>query len=58
MSISFQDIYTRALDIEWLKQPFSGFNLDSRKVQIGQIFIALTSYSQPEKTLSFAQKAL
>jgi UDP-N-acetylmuramoyl-L-alanyl-D-glutamate--2,6-diaminopimelate ligase len=33
-----------------VKQPFSGFNLDSRKVQTGQIFIALTSYSQPEKT--------
>lgn len=58
MSISFQDIYAKTVDAEWLKQPFSGFNLDSRKLQVGQIFIALTSYSQPEKTLTFAQKAL
>ncbi|MBJ9984068.1 UDP-N-acetylmuramoyl-L-alanyl-D-glutamate--2,6-diaminopimelate ligase [Acinetobacter sp. S40] len=58
MSISFQDIYTKALDAEWLRQPFSGFNLDSRKVQAGEIFIALKSYSQPEKTRGFAQKAL
>lgn len=58
MSISFQDIYHQPVEVEWSGQPFSGFNLDSRKVQAGQIFIALQSYSQPEKTRDFAVKAL
>ena len=39
-------------------QPFQGFCLDSRKVEAGHIFIALNSFSQPEKTLQFAQNAL
>ena len=59
--ISFQDIYkTDNVDstLTWMSQPFNGFSLDSRYVQKGQIFIALTSYSQPEKTLQFAQSAL
>jgi UDP-N-acetylmuramoyl-L-alanyl-D-glutamate--2,6-diaminopimelate ligase len=41
-----------------MTQSFQGFELDSRKVKTGQIFIALTSLSQPEKTAEFAQKAL
>jgi UDP-N-acetylmuramoyl-L-alanyl-D-glutamate--2,6-diaminopimelate ligase len=41
-----------------MAQPFQGFVLDSRKVQAGQIFIALTSLSQPEKTVQFAEIAL
>ena len=58
MSITFQDIYSTDQHTEWMEKPFQGFNLDSRSVQPGQIFIALTSYSQPEKTLQFAQAAL
>lgn len=41
-----------------MSESFNGFSLDSRYVQQGQIFIALTSYSQPEKTAQFAQIAL
>jgi UDP-N-acetylmuramoyl-L-alanyl-D-glutamate--2,6-diaminopimelate ligase len=41
-----------------MSQAFHGFELDSRKVKPGQVFIALTSLSQPEKTAEFARKAL
>lgn len=58
MSISFQQIHPISIDAVWYTQPFQGFSLDSRKVQKGQIFIALSSYSQPEKTRQFAQNAL
>ena len=68
MTISFQDIYnvgTTQVDgvkaegaYTWMSESFTGFTLDSRAVQQGQIFIALTSYSQPEKTVQFAQSAL
>lgn len=58
MSITLQQIYPVESVQDWMKQPFHGFCLDSRHVKAGQIFIALTSYSQPEKTLAFAQTAL
>ncbi|CAB1208145.1 UDP-N-acetylmuramoyl-L-alanyl-D-glutamate--2,6-diaminopimelate ligase [Acinetobacter bouvetii] len=58
MSITFQDLYTAPKIAGWMTKPFSGFGLDSRKVEAGQIFIALTSFSQPEKTVQFAQSAL
>ena len=58
MSITFQQLYTANQNAGWMAQPFQGFVLDSRKVQAGQIFIALTSLSQPEKTEQFAQIAL
>ena len=58
MSITFQQLYTANQNAGWMAQPFQGFVLDSRKVQAGQIFIALTSLSQPEKTVQFAQIAL
>ena len=58
MKITFQDLYTVEHPAEWMKQSIQGFNLDSRKVSTGQIFIALTSFSQPEKTAQFAQAAL
>lgn len=58
MSITFQQLYKSDTSAEWMSQPFQGFALDSRKVQAGQIFIALTSFSQPEKTADFAQAAL
>ena len=58
MSITFQDLYTVNEPATWMTQSFSGFNLDSRKVTTGQVFIALTSFSQPEKTAQFAQTAL
>ena len=58
MSITFQDLYTANEPATWMTQSFSGFNLDSRKVATGQIFIALTSFSQPGKTAQFAKKAL
>lgn len=58
MSITFQDLYTAEKITGWMTKPFSGFGLDSRKVEPGQIFIALSSFSQPEKTLQFAQSAL
>ena len=58
MSITFQDIYTSHEAADWMKQSFQGFELDSRKVKPGQIVIALTGLSQPEKTAQFAQKAL
>lgn len=58
MSISFQDIYRSSRVADWMTQDFQGFQLDSRHVTAGQIFIALTSLSQPEKTAQFAQAAL
>ncbi|WP_180156733.1 UDP-N-acetylmuramoyl-L-alanyl-D-glutamate--2,6-diaminopimelate ligase [Acinetobacter sp. YH12045] len=58
MKITFQDLYTVEQPAEWMLQSFQGFNLDSRKVTAGQIFIALTSFSQPEKTAQFARAAL
>ncbi len=58
MSITFQQLYTANQNAEWMAQPFQGFVLDSRKVQAGQIFIALTSLSQPEKTEQFAHNSL
>lgn len=58
MSIRFQQIHPISIDAAWYIQPFQGFSLDSRKVEKGQIFIALNSYSQPEKTRQFAQNAL
>ena len=58
MSITFQDLYTVEHVAGWMSQPFAGFSLDSRKVTAGQIFIALTSFSQPEKTVQFAEAAL
>ena len=58
MTISFQDVYAVENPVDWMTQSFEGFNLDSRKVTQGQIFIALTSFSQPEKTVQFAQVAL
>ncbi|MGE8523213.1 MAG: UDP-N-acetylmuramoyl-L-alanyl-D-glutamate--2,6-diaminopimelate ligase [Acinetobacter pseudolwoffii] len=58
MSITFKDLYAVQDTAEWMTQAFQGFELDSRKVKAGQIFIALTSLSQPEKTAVFAQKAL
>jgi len=58
MTVSFQEINPIEIDAQWPQQPFHGFNLDSRKVEAGQIFIALTSYSQPEKTRTFAEAAL
>lgn len=58
MSISFQQIHQISIDAAWYTQPFKGFCLDSRKLEAGQIFIALNSYSQPEKTRLFAENAL
>ena len=58
MSITFQDLYTAEKITEWMSKPFGGLSLDSRKVEAGQIFIALNSFSQPEKTLQFAVSAL
>ena len=57
MPITFQQLCSAEQPAEWMLQPFSGFSLDSRKVAAGQIFIALTSLSQPEKTAQFAQAA-
>ena len=58
MSVCFQALSSVASEHAWSTQPFTGFCLDSRKLQAGQIFIALTSLSQPEKTVEFAQNAL
>ncbi|WP_347455472.1 UDP-N-acetylmuramoyl-L-alanyl-D-glutamate--2,6-diaminopimelate ligase [Acinetobacter thermotolerans] len=58
MSITFQDLYAVQDSAEWMRQSFQGFELDSRKVKLGQIFIALTSLSHPEKTAEYAKKAL
>lgn len=58
MTISVQQVLGLTQAESWMMQPFQGFCLDSRKVEAGQVFIALTSYTQPEKTLSFAQAAL
>lgn len=58
MMIHFQDINDVENPKAWMSEPFHGFSLDSREIQQGQLFIALTSYSQPEKTLQFAQSAL
>lgn len=56
--ITFQEIYKVDHPVQWMSQSFQGFSLDSRKVTPGQIFIALNSFSQPEKTVQFAEKAL
>lgn len=58
MTITFNEIYPGNANVEWANQPFSGFCLDSRKVQAGQIFIALDSLSQSDKTRIFAENAL
>ncbi|TCB34653.1 UDP-N-acetylmuramoyl-L-alanyl-D-glutamate--2,6-diaminopimelate ligase [Acinetobacter sp. ANC 4910] len=58
MSITFQELHPADQIAGWMSQPFQGFCLDSRYVQAGQIFIALNSLSQPEKTVQFAQTAL
>ena len=58
MFLTFQQLYSVDHPAQWMQQNFKGFNLDSRKVQSGEIFIALTSLSQPEKTLEYAEKAL
>ncbi|MEG0827242.1 MAG: Mur ligase family protein, partial [Acinetobacter sp.] len=58
MSMTFQDFYPVEKVAKWMTLPFSGFCLDSRKVKAGQIYIALNSFSQPEKTMQFAQSAL
>ena len=58
MSITFQDLYTPHNINVWMTQPFTGFSLDSRSITAGQIFIALNSLSQAEKTVQFAQSAL
>lgn len=58
MSITFQQLYTTVEVPDWMQTSFQGFSLDSRKVTSGQIFIALTSFSQPEKTVEFARTAL
>ncbi|EOR02469.1 UDP-N-acetylmuramoyl-L-alanyl-D-glutamate--2,6-diaminopimelate ligase [Acinetobacter tandoii] len=58
MSITFQELHPSDQIAGWMNQPFQGFCLDSRYVQAGQIFIALNSLSQPEKTVQFAQAAL
>lgn len=58
MSMTFQDFYPVEQVAKWMTLPFSGFCLDSRKVKAGQIYIALNSFSQPEKTMQFAQSAL
>lgn len=58
MSITFQQIYPVNQVTSWMVQPFHGFSLDSRRVEAGQIFIALNSFSQPEKTQQFAEMAL
>ena len=58
MSITLQDIDTTKKSPQWVTQAFTGFCLDSRALKKGQIFIALTSLSQPERTKEFAQKAL
>ena len=58
MTLRFQDVFDVETKQPWMAEPFQGFSLDSRYVQSGQIFIALNSYSQPEKTIQFAQSAL
>ena len=58
MSVTFQELYTAEKITAWMTKPFGGLSLDSRKVEAGQIFIALNSFSQPEKTLQFAASAL
>ena len=58
MTISVQQVLALTQAEAWMTQPFQGFCLDSRKVEAGQVFIALTSYTQPEKTRAFAEAAL
>ena len=58
MTTTFQHIYPVNEIQTWMNEPFNGFCLDSRTVQKGQIFIALNSYSQPEKTIQFAHLAM
>lgn len=58
MTVCFHDLSDLAQNFAWSQQPFAGFCLDTRQLQPGQIFIALSSYSQPEKVLEFAQMAL
>ncbi|WP_151746718.1 UDP-N-acetylmuramoyl-L-alanyl-D-glutamate--2,6-diaminopimelate ligase [Acinetobacter soli] len=58
MRVSFQMIAAVDAAVCWRDQPFQGFCLDSRFIKKDQLFIALTSYSQPEKTRAFAEAAL
>ncbi len=58
MRVSFQMIAAVDAAVCRRDQPFQGFCLDSRFIKKDQLFIALTSYSQPEKTRAFAEAAL
>ncbi len=54
------EIWSEKKDLpQWAAQPFTGFCLDSRKVQSGNIFIALKGVnSDIEKTPAYMQQAL
>lgn len=58
MSITLNEIYLNQSEKAWTSQPFNGFCLDSRQIQPGQIFIALSSLSRTEQSRQFAQNAL
>ncbi|MDO4222929.1 MAG: UDP-N-acetylmuramoyl-L-alanyl-D-glutamate--2,6-diaminopimelate ligase [Acinetobacter sp.] len=44
--VNFAQIYPAAASVAWATQAFTGFNLDSRKVEQGQIFVATYGYSE------------
>lgn len=46
MTMNFVSLYPQAQHCEWATQAFTGFVLDSRQVQQGQIFVALQSNAQ------------
>lgn len=56
--MNFLDIQTVETPLAWMNDAFKGFCLDSRQVQVGQIFIALNSYAQTDRAGQFAQDAL
>lgn len=58
MSMTLNTICGTTYSEAWANEAFEGFCLDSRYVRPKQIFIALNSYTRPEKTIEFAQAAL
>lgn len=58
MTVCLNNLWSKTDLPHWAAQSFTGFCLDNRQIQAGQIFIALTSLSHPEKTKLYAQQAL
>jgi UDP-N-acetylmuramoyl-L-alanyl-D-glutamate--2,6-diaminopimelate ligase len=58
MSIHLQQLWPERVESAWPNQAVTGLCLDSRRVQNGEVFFALKSTSQTDRTAEFIQSAL